>query len=170
MSDNTTNTNNIINMTNTFRAYILNSSFDFNNNNIYQINLFNQINQINKKDSNIQYRKYIVKKRSYLNIIQKNIIYSDNKDNKDNKDNIITTYCENFKIITINKNKIILEYNQEILDNNEFPPLFKYDIDEEYEEKEYITTYGKIIENKYESYLEIDPKYNNEKYYNLIFV
>ena len=165
MSHNTTNTTNT--STSTFRAYILNSSFDFNNNNIYQINLFNQINQINKKECNLKFRKYIVRKRSYLNIIQKNIIYTDIKDNKDIN---IITYCENFKIITINKNKIILEYNKDILDNDEFPPLFKYDIDEEYEEKEYITTYGKIIENKYESYLEIDPKYNNEKYYDLIFI
>jgi hypothetical protein len=135
-----------------YRAYILNSNFDFNNN-IYQIN---QI-KVNKDDK-LKFKKYIVKKRSYLNIIQKSI-----------NDNIIT-YCENFNIINVNKNRIIMKYNRDILDNEEFPPLSKYDIDEDYEEKEYITKYGKIIENKYESYFEINQEFCNEKYYDLIFV
>ncbi len=137
------------------RAYILKTEFDYNSNGIYH---FEKFNIKERTDKNIKTRKYMVKKRSYLNINQKTI------------DDKTITYSENFSVLHNNNNKIIMEKNTDILENKEFPPLSKYDFDEEYEESELITKYGKFIENKYESYLEIDPKYCNKKYYELIFI
>jgi hypothetical protein len=139
----------------TIRAYILKKDFDSNSNGIYE---FDNFNIKDRGDKKIRTRKYMVKKRAYLNINQKTI------------DDTVITYCEHFSVLHNNHNKIIIEMNTDILENEEFPPLSKYDFDEEYEEIELITKYGKIIENKYESYLEIDPKYCNKKYYDLIFI
>ena len=58
------------------------------------------------------------------------------------------------KIDKIDK-KIILKYTQINLDNDEFPPLNKYEFEEEYEEEIYKFEFGKIIKNKYESYIEL---------------
>jgi hypothetical protein len=61
-------------------------------------------------------------------------------------------------------NKIIMEYKRDILDNLEFPPLNKYDFEETYEETEYQTKYGKLICNKYHTYLELNNNLDNTNY------
>jgi hypothetical protein len=131
----------------TNRVYILDSNFDSNINNIYDIN--NNINLENYK----LIKKYQVCKKTYLNINQ-----------EINNNNNIQTYCEYYKVIYEKNNKIIVEYKRDILDNLEFPPLNKYDFEEIYEEVEYQIKYGKLITNKYQTYLEIDNNLQNINY------
>jgi hypothetical protein len=140
------------------RLYLLkNSNFNNNNNFIGEINA--DINKFTKDNVKL-IKTYNVKKRSFLNINQKIYIY-------DKKQEIIT-YSEVYNLIYNTNNKIIMKYNIDILDNDEFPLLYKYDIEEEYEEKEYNTGYGKIISNKFETYLEINKEFQNRQYYDLI--
>ncbi len=132
----------------TKRLYILTNNFNNNTNGIYDITNFDvekykyKVGKINK-----------ITKKSYLNINQE--INNDTND--------IHTYCEYYKVIYQKDNKILMEYRRDKLDNLEFPPLNKYDFEETYEETEYITDYGKIISNKYQTYLELD---NDIKYVN----
>jgi len=124
----------------TKRLYILNSTFDINNNGIYNIDYIDYSINNNYK----LVKKYQVCKKTYLNINQEII------------NNNIHTYCEYYNILNHMNNKIIMEYKQDVLDNLEFPPLNKYDFEETYEEIEYNTKYGKLISNKYQIYLEIN--------------
>jgi hypothetical protein len=140
------------------RLYLLkNTNFNKNNNYIGEINT--DINYFTKDNLKL-IKKYNVKKRSFLNINQKTYTH-------DKKQEIIT-YSEAYNLVYNTNNKIVMEYNIDILDNDEFPLLYKYDIDEEYEEKEYKTKYGKIISNKFETYLEIDKEFQSRDYYDLI--
>ena len=125
----------------TKRLYILNDVFDINSNGMYDITFNINNHKISKK--------YMINKKTYLNIIQENI--NDN----------IHTYCEYFKVFKHKDNKIIMSYTKDILDNLEFPPLNKYDFEETYEQTEYNTKYGIIISNKYVCYLELNKEYEN---------
>jgi hypothetical protein len=122
----------------TYRVYILDSNFDSKINSIYNIN--NTIKLENYK----LIKKYQVCKKTFMNINQEII------------NNNIQTYCEYYNIINNMNNKVIIEYKRDILDNLEFPPLNKYDFEETYEEVEYQIKYGKIISNKYQTYLELN--------------
>lgn len=135
---------------------------NFDNTNNYVGNISTDINYFmkDKKDNFKLIKKYNVKKRSYLNINQKIYIY-------ENKQEIIT-YTEEYNLIYNTNNKIVLNYDTDILNNDEFPLLYKYDIDEEYEETQYKIKYGKIISNKFETYLEIDKEFQSKEYYDLI--
>jgi hypothetical protein len=126
----------------TIRIYKINSEFNNLNNGVYDISNYN----LDKYELS---KKYIVTKKMYLSISQE--IINDK----------ITTYCEQYKILYHIDNKIVMEYKQDILDNLEFPPLNKYDFEETYEQNEYITKYGKIISNKYQTYIELNKEYNN---------
>ena len=128
-----------------YRVYILDSIFDINKNGIYNIT---NVNYENYK----LIKKYQVCKKTYLNINQELI------------NNNIHTYCEYYKVINHMNNKIIMEYKRDILDNLEFPPLNKYDFEETYEETEYQTNYGKLISNKYHTYLELNNNLDNTNY------
>jgi hypothetical protein len=140
------------------RLYLLkNSNFNNNNNFIGEINT--DINKFTKDNVKL-IKTYNVKKRSFLNINQKVYLY-------DKKQEIIT-YSEVYNLVYNTNNKIVMEYNIDILDNDEFPLLYKYDINEEYEEKEYKTKYGNIISNKFETYLEINKEFQNREYYDMI--
>jgi hypothetical protein len=134
-----------------------NSNFNNNNNFIGEINT--DINKFTKDNVKL-IKTYNVKKRSFLNINQKVYLY-------DKKQEIIT-YSEVYNLVYNTNNKIVMEYNIDILDNDEFPLLYKYDINEEYEEKEYKTKYGNIISNKFETYLEINKEFQNREYYDMI--
>jgi hypothetical protein len=94
-------------------------------------------------------------------MVTKKIYLSINQDIINDK---IKTYCEQYKVLYNQDNKCVLEYKQDILDNLEFPPLNKYDFEETYEQTEYITKYGKIISNKFQTYLELDKEYDNYDY------
>lgn len=139
------------------RLYLLKNS-NFNNNNNYVGDIITDINKFTKHNIKL-IKKYNVKKRSFLNINQKTLTFDEKKE--------IVTYSEDYNLIHNKDNKIVLKYNIDILNNDEFPLLYKYDIDEEYEETEYNTKYGKIISNKFETYLEISKEYHSEEYYNL---
>jgi hypothetical protein len=111
----------------------------------------NQISQLDKVNLNIfkQYKlldKYNVTKKRYLSINQ-TIIKNEKK-----------TYTDDYDIINQENNKIIMKYTKNILDDNEFPSLNKYDFEETYDEEIYEITYNnksvKIIKNKYEMYIE----------------
>ena len=138
----------------TKRVYILNNNFNNNINGIYDITNFDiekykyKVSKVNK-----------ITKKSYLNINQ--------EINQDT--NVIHTYCEYFKVLQHIDNKIIMEHKKDILDDLEFPPLNKYDFEETYEEIEYHTIYGKLITNKYQTYLELNKDYEEYEKYNEIF-
>ena len=131
------------------RIYILNTNFDNTKNGVYDISNFNvekykyKVGKINK-----------ITKKTYLNINQEL--------NHDTND--IRTYCEYYKVLFQKDNKIVMEYKRDKLDDLEFPPLNKYDFEETYEQKYYITEYGIIISNKYQTYLEIDDDIKYENY------
>ena len=126
----------------TYRVYILDNNFDIKNNSIYNIT-----NNINFKNYKL-IKNYQVCKKTYLNINQEII------------NNNIQTYCEYYKVIDNKNNKIIVEYKQDVLDNLEFPPLNKYDFEETYEQAEYQTKFGKLISNKYQTYIELNNLQN----------
>lgn len=126
----------------TIRIYRINYKFNNSQNGIYDIITYN----LDKYELS---KKYMVTKKIYLSINQE--IINDK----------IKTYCEQYKILYNQDNKCVLEYKQDMLDNLEFPPLNKYDFEETYEQTEYITKYGKIISNKYQTYLELDKEYDN---------
>ena len=128
----------------TYRIYMLDSIFDSKINKIYNIN-----NNINFKNYELV-KIYKVCKKTYMNINQEII------------NNNIQTYCEYYNIINNVNNKVIIEYKKDILDNLEFPPLNKYDFEETYEEIEYKIKYGKLITNKYQTYIELNNLENIE--------
>ena len=98
------------------RLYLLkNSNFNNNNNFIGEINA--DINKFTKDNVKL-IKTYNVKKRSFLNINQKIYIY-------DKKQEIIT-YSEVYNLIYNTNNKIIMKYNIDILDNDEFPLYLIY--------------------------------------------
>jgi hypothetical protein len=123
---------------------MLDSIFDSKINKIYNIN-----NNINFKNYELV-KIYKVCKKTYMNINQEII------------NNNIQTYCEYYNIINNVNNKVIIEYKKDILDNLEFPPLNKYDFEETYEEIEYKIKYGKLITNKYQTYIELNNLENIE--------
>ncbi len=134
------------------RVYLLNNIFDINKNGTYNTDYIFNNNQNYKL-----VKKYQVCKKIYLNINQEII------------NNNIHTYCEYYKVYHNKDNKIMMEYKQDILDNLEFPPLNKYDFEETYEEIEYHTKYGKLISNKYQTYLELKKEYDDKIYDDKIY-
>ena len=111
----------------------------------------NQISQLDKIDINIfkPYKllyKYEITKKSYLSIFQ-TIIKNDK-----------ITYTEDYNIINQDNNKIIMTYTKNILDDNEFPSLNKYDFEETYDEEIYEIMYNnkiaKLVKSKYEMFIE----------------
>lgn len=94
-------------------------------------------------------KKYKVKKRRYQSIFQETII----ENNNENKQ----TYVEEFELIKKEKEYITFKYNRINLDEREFPPLYKYDFDEIYEEEIYSIIYKhkkcKLILNPFENYM-----------------
>lgn len=126
----------------TIRIYKINYNFNNTQNGIYDIISYNS-------DKYELSKKYMVTKKIYLSI------------NKEIINDKIKTYSEQYKILYYKDNKCVMEHKLDILDNLEFPPLNKYDFEETYEQTEYITKYGKIISNKYQTYYELDKEHVN---------
>ena len=135
----------------TNRVYILNEIFDTSHNKICKIE-GKYINHHNYK-----FRTYNITKKTYKNIIQ------------EITNNNTITYCEFFELLQNKNKKLIVKHTKDILDNLEFPPLNKYDFEETFEEHEYNTKYGKIISNKYHTYLILNDEYLNNNDINEIF-
>lgn len=129
----------------TKRTYFISNSdskFDTNSNyilnlDIVDLNIFRPYKLINS---------YKITKKKYLSIYQ--TIINNNKQ----------TYTEDFNTISFFENKLIVEYTKNILDDNEFPSLNKYDFEETYDEEIYEIIYNnkkaKLVKNKYEVFIE----------------
>jgi hypothetical protein len=111
----------------------------------------NQITELSKIDLNNfkPYKlndSYKITKKRYLSIFQ--LMFK----------NIKETYTEDYNIIKQDGDKISIEYTKNILDENEFPSLNKYDFEETYVEEIYEITYNnkivKLVKNKYETFIE----------------
>jgi hypothetical protein len=111
----------------------------------------NQITEISKVDLNNfkPYKlidSYKITKKRYLSIFQ--ILFKNSKD----------TYTEEYNIINQEKDKIIMKYKKNILDNNEFPSLNEYNFEETYDEEIYEIMYNnkiaKLVKNKFEMFIE----------------
>jgi hypothetical protein len=125
----------------TTRTYFIeNINFDLN-----QITELSKIDLNNFKPYKLNDNYKITKKR-YLSIFQ--LMFK----------NIKETYTEDYNIIKQDGDKISIEYTKNILDENEFPSLNKYDFEETYVEEIYEITYNnkivKLVKNKYETFIE----------------
>jgi hypothetical protein len=126
----------------TNRIYKLNSNklLDLNKNMVVNLQLFKFANEQKLIE------KYKVKKKRYLSI------------NQTIKNNIIETYTEDFEIISQNNTDLHIKYIKNIVDNEQFPPLNKYDFEESYTEEIYDIKYNnkkaKLIVNNFENYIE----------------
>jgi len=125
----------------TTRTYFIeNINFDLN-----QITELSKIDLNNFKPYKLNDSYKITKKR-YLSIFQ--LMFK----------NIKETYTEDYNIIKQDGDKISIEYTKNILDENEFPSLNKYDFEETYVEEIYEITYNnkivKLVKNKYETFIE----------------
>jgi hypothetical protein len=125
------------------RIYKIPENINFNSNQLFELNIYDlkQFKQLKLIE------KYTVNKKRYLSIFQDNI--------KDIK----TTYTEDFNIIKQDNTDLFLEYKKNILEQEQFPCLNKYDFEETYEEELYEIFYNnkkaRFIKNKYESYIEL---------------
>jgi hypothetical protein len=122
------------------RIYLSKEILDLSNNNIYDLELINdKIIKKFKFEETIKYRH-----QQYKNI------------NRNICSNNITTYVEYFEYYTNINNYIILKYTKNILNNNEFPLLHKYDIDEEITIDIYKFKNIKLIKNKNFCFFEVN--------------
>ena len=125
----------------TNRTYFI-SNVNINLNQITEISLIdlNSLKPYKLIDS------YKITKKRYLSIFQ--IMLK----------NIKETYTEEYNITKQDGNKISMEYTKNILDENEFPSLNKYDFEETYDEEIYEILYNnknaKLVKNKYEIFIE----------------
>jgi hypothetical protein len=128
----------------------INKEIKLNNKEIINLERFENTSNIKFNKKKI-FEKYKITKKRYLNIFQ--------EIRERNTLTEIITYVEEFKFIEQSENYIIFKYTKTILDNREFPPLNKYDFEENYDEEVYEVIYknihSKLISNQFEQYIEI---------------